>query len=116
MSLGGSASVRGYKDQQLSGGSGGYWRNDLRWSRPVTLEWLRPFFAEYGTGLGYDQGVIRHDRYSSEVHGRVSSHSLELFARGRNVNASVTWAHSLERPPVLTEREAPVYVRLTFFL
>ena len=116
MSLGGSASVRGYKDQQLSGDSGGYWRNDLRWSRPVTLDWLRPVFAEYGAGLGYDQGVIRHERYNREVHGRVSSHSLELFARGRNVSASVTWAHSLERPDVLTEREAPMYVRLTFFL
>lgn len=33
MSLGGSASVRGYKDQQLTGDCGGYWRNDLRWSR-----------------------------------------------------------------------------------
>ena len=31
MSLGGQSSVRGYKDQNLSGDSGGYWRNDLRW-------------------------------------------------------------------------------------
>ena len=30
MSLGGSASVRGFKDQQLNGDSGGYWRNDVR--------------------------------------------------------------------------------------
>lgn len=29
-SLGGSSSIRGYKDQSLSGDSGGYWRNDLR--------------------------------------------------------------------------------------
>ncbi|KJZ42781.1 ShlB/FhaC/HecB family hemolysin secretion/activation protein, partial [Pseudomonas marginalis] len=31
MSLGGQSSIRGYKDQSLSGDSGGYWRNDLRW-------------------------------------------------------------------------------------
>ena len=116
MSLGGSASVRGYKDQQLSGDSGGYWRNDLRWSRPVRLEWLRPVFTDYGTSLGYDQGVIRHGRYNREVHGRVSSNSLELFARGRNLSASVTFAHSLERPDLLTEREAPIYFRMDFFL
>nr|WP_082112113.1 ShlB/FhaC/HecB family hemolysin secretion/activation protein [Pseudomonas frederiksbergensis] len=67
MSLGGLSSVRGYKDQTLSGDSGGYWRNDLRWSRPVTLEWLRPVFAEYGTSLGYDQGVIRGDRYNGDL-------------------------------------------------
>ena len=116
LSLGGSASVRGYKDQPLSGDSGGYWRNDLRWPRPVTLDWLRPVFTDYGTSLGYDQGVIRHGRYNREVHGRVSSNSLELFARGRNLSASVTFAHSLERPDVITEREAPIYFRMDFFL
>ncbi|WP_153387631.1 ShlB/FhaC/HecB family hemolysin secretion/activation protein [Pseudomonas brassicacearum] len=112
MSLGGLSSIRGYKDQTLSGDSGGYWRNDLRWSRPVTLQWLRPVFAEYGTSLGYDQGVIRGNRYNGSEHGRMSSNSLELFARGEHLSASVTFAHSLERPDVLTAREAPIYFRV----
>ncbi|MDR6956179.1 hemolysin activation/secretion protein [Pseudomonas brassicacearum] len=116
MSLGGQSSIRGYKDQSLSGDSGGYWRNDLRWSRPVTLEWLRPVFAEYGTSLGYDQGVIRGDRYNGDQHGRMSSNSVELFARGEHLNASVTFAHSLERPDALTEREAPIYFRVDVLL
>jgi len=116
MSLGGLSSIRGYKDQMLSGDSGGYWRNDLRWSRPVTWAWLHPVFAEYGSSLGYDQGVISHDRYNGEQHGRMSSDSIELFARGQHVSASVTFAHSLERPDVLTEREAPIYFRMDFFL
>ncbi|NJJ58397.1 ShlB/FhaC/HecB family hemolysin secretion/activation protein [Pseudomonas sp. B14(2022)] len=116
MSLGGSASVRGFKDQQLMGDSGGYWRNEVRWARPVTLDWMRPAFAEYGASIGYDQGVITHDRYNDNVHGRVSSNSLELFARGKHVSTSVTFAHSLERPGVLTEREAPIYFRMDFFL
>ena len=116
MSLGGQSSIRGYKDQSLSGDSGGYWRNDLRWSRPVTLEWLRPVFGEYGTSLGYDQGVIRGSRYNGDQHGRMSSNSLELFARGEHLNASVTFAHSLERPDALTEREAPIYFRVDVLL
>ncbi|KTC51533.1 ShlB family hemolysin secretion/activation protein [Pseudomonas fluorescens ABAC62] len=116
MSLGGSASVRGFKDQQLTGDSGGYWRNDVRWARPVTLDWLRPAFFEYGASVGYDQGVISNGRYNGNVHGRVSSNSLELFARGKNVSTSVTFAHSLERPAVMSEREAPIYFRLDFFL
>ncbi|MDH0645875.1 ShlB/FhaC/HecB family hemolysin secretion/activation protein [Pseudomonas sp. GD03858] len=116
MSLGSQSSIRGYKDQSLNGDSGYYWRNDLRWSRQVAWDWLRPVLAEYGLGLGYDVGAIRHDRYSGEQHGRVSSHSAELFARGRNLSASVTFAHSLERPDALTERETPVYFRLDFFL
>ncbi|SAM32970.1 ShlB/FhaC/HecB family hemolysin secretion/activation protein [Pseudomonas sp. 1 R 17] len=116
MSLGGQSSIRGYKDQSLAGDSGGYWRNDLRWSRPVTIAWLQPVFNEYGTSLGYDQGVISHGRYNAEQHGRMSSNSVELFARGQNVAATVTFAHSLERPGPITEREAPVYFRMDFFL
>ncbi|MBK5539706.1 ShlB/FhaC/HecB family hemolysin secretion/activation protein [Pseudomonas sp. TH05] len=116
MSLGSQSSIRGYKDQSLNGDSGYYWRNDLRWSRPVTWGWLRPAFAEYGTGLGYDLGAIRHDRYNVEQHGRVSSNSLEFFARGQHLAASVTFAHSLERPDALSEREAPIYFRMDFFL
>ncbi|WP_438826649.1 ShlB/FhaC/HecB family hemolysin secretion/activation protein [Pseudomonas putida] len=116
MSLGGLSSVRGYKDQFLTGDSGGYWRNDLRWSRPVQLEWLRPLLAEYGASVGYDQGVIRHDRFSGDQHGRVSSHSLELFARGQHLAASVTLAHSLERPDAITEHESPIYFRLDLLL
>ena len=116
LSLGGLSSVRGYKDQFLTGDSGGYWRNDLRWSRPVRLEWLRPLLAEYGASLGYDQGVIRHDRFSGEQHGRVSSHSLEVFARGQHLAASVTLAHSLERPGAITEHESPIYFRLDLLL
>jgi hemolysin activation/secretion protein len=116
MSLGGSASVRGFKDQLLTGDSGGYWRNEVRWARPVTMDWMRPAFAEYGASVGYDQGVIRNDRYNDNVHGRVSSNSLELFARGKHVSTSVTFAHSLERPGVVTEREAPIYFRMDFFL
>ncbi|MGE8154207.1 ShlB/FhaC/HecB family hemolysin secretion/activation protein [Pseudomonas vancouverensis] len=116
LSLGGLGSVRGYKDQSLSGDSGGYWRNDLRWSRPVSAPWLRPVLAEYGASLGYDQGVIQNDRYNGNQHGRVSSNSLELFARGTYVATSVTFAHSLERPDALSEGEAPIYFNLSFFL
>lgn len=115
LSLGGSSSVRGYKDQFLAGDSGGYWRNELRLARPVTLDWMRPAFVEYGAAIGYDQGVIRNNRYNGEEHGRLSSHSLELFARGQHAAASVTFAHSLERPDVI-ERETPIYFSLDLFL
>ncbi|WP_196764482.1 hypothetical protein, partial [Pseudomonas fluorescens] len=55
-----------------------------------------------------------HGRMSSNgsEHGRMSSNSLELFARGEHLSASVTFAHSLERPDVLTAREAPIYFRV----
>lgn len=116
MSLGGSSSVRGYKNQFLSGDSGGYWRTELQLARPVAFDWLRPVFAEYGAAIGYDQGVIRNDRYNGDDHGRLSSNSFEFFARGQHLAASVTFAHSLERPSGVIEREAPIYFRMDFFL
>jgi hemolysin activation/secretion protein len=115
-SVSGQSAVRGYKEQFLSGDSGGYWRNDLRWTRPVNLDWLQPVLQHYGVGGGYDQGVIRRDAGSGGQNGRVSSNSLELFARGKHVSASVTFAHSLERPAALSEREAPIYFRLELTL
>ncbi|MNE94900.1 hypothetical protein D3C80_1929190 [compost metagenome] len=82
----------------------------------MTWDWLRPVLAEYGLGLGYDVGAIRNDRYSGDQHGRVSSDSVELFVRGRNLSASVIFAHSLERPTALMAREAPIYFSLDFLL
>lgn len=116
MSLGSQSSIRGYKDQSLNGDSGYYWRNDVRWSRPVAWDWLQPVLAEYGLGLAYDVGAIRHDRYNSGQSGRLSSDAVELFARGKHLSASVTFAHSLERPAAIEAREAPVYFRLDIFL
>lgn len=116
MSLGGQASVRGLKDQYLTGDTGGYWRNDLRWVRPVTQPALQPLFQQYGAGIGYDQGVIEHGRYNSGASGRVTGNAFELFARGQHVAVSLTFARSLERPEALSKREHPLYFSVDFFL
>lgn len=115
ISIGGLNSVRAFKDQSLSGNSGGYWRNQLRWTRPVTWAPLQPFVKQYGAALAYDVGVISHDSHNSGVSGRMSGHALELSARGEHLAASVTFAHSLERPAAFTEGERPVYFRLDVF-
>ena len=115
ISIGGLASVRGFKEQSLTGDTGGYWRNQLRWRRPVGWEPLRPFLQEYGLAYAYDVGVIHGGRYNPDLRGRLSGHGVELSARGEHLAASVTFAHSLERPDVLTERERPVYFRVDLF-
>lgn len=115
ISIGGLASVRGFKEQSLTGDTGGYWRNQLRWRRPVDWEPLRPFLQEYGLAYAYDVGVIHGGRYNPDLRGRLSGHGVELSARGEHLAASVTFAHSLERPDVLTERERPVYFRVDLF-
>lgn len=115
ISIGGQASVRGFKEQSLSGDTGGYWRNQVRLRRAIGWGPLRPFLQEYGLAYAYDVGVIHGGRYNPDLRGRLSGHGVELSARGEHLAASVTFARSLERPDVITERERPVYFRVDLF-
>ncbi|WP_343575841.1 ShlB/FhaC/HecB family hemolysin secretion/activation protein [Pseudomonas sp.] len=115
ISLGGLTSIRGFKDQTLSGDSGYYWRNQLRWRRAVTWEPLLPWLQEYGVAYAYDFGAIEHGRYNPELSGRMSGHGVEFSARGQYAAASVTLARSLERPDIVERREHPVYFRVDLF-
>ncbi|WXL25568.1 ShlB/FhaC/HecB family hemolysin secretion/activation protein [Ectopseudomonas mendocina] len=115
ISLGGLSSIRGYKDQSLTGDTGAYWRNQIRWRRPVSWELLQPFVQEYGVAFAYDVGVISGDSYNPEQKGRLSGNAIELSARGKYLAVSATFARSLERPDALERQEHPVYFRADIF-
>ncbi|WAJ38368.1 ShlB/FhaC/HecB family hemolysin secretion/activation protein [Pseudomonas sp. GOM7] len=115
ISIGGLSSVRGFKEESLSGDTGGYWRNQLRWRRPVTWEALRPFVHEYSLAFAYDVGVIHGGRYNPEQRGRMSGNAVEFALRGQHLAASLSFAHSLERPDAIEHGERPVYFRLDLF-
>src|SRR5690554_2085236 len=114
-SLGGLYSIRGFKEQSVTGDSGYYLRNQLRWTRPVALEWLRPVVQEYSLTAAYDMGAIRGDKYNDEQSGRLASHAFELSARGQHLAASVTAAHTLSRPDAIERKERPIYFRIDVF-
>lgn len=115
ISVGGLTSVRGFKEQTLTGDSGGYWRNQLRWRRPVTWASLQPWLREYGMAFAYDAGVIKGQHGNGQDHGRLSGNALEFNVRGQYFAASATFARSLERPDVITRREHPIYFRVDAF-
>lgn len=115
ISIGGLSSVRGFKDESLSGDTGGYWRNQLRWRRSVTWEALRPFVHEYSLAFAYDVGVIHGGRHNPEQRGRMSGNALEFALRGQHLAASVSFAHALERPDAIERDERPVYFRFDLF-
>lgn len=114
-SLGGLYSIRGFKEQSVTGDSGYYLRNQLRWTRPVAWEWLRPVVQEYSLTAAYDMGAIRGDKYNNEQSGRLASHAFELSARGQHLAASITAAHTLSRPNAIERKERPVYFRIDVF-
>lgn len=112
ISLGGLLSVRGFKEQSLSGDTGGYWRNQLRWQRPVTWQPLQPLLQNYSVGIAYDLGAIHGGPHNPTLHGRLSGNAIEFSARGQHLSASVSFARSLERPDALDHQEHPVYFRV----
>lgn len=126
ISVGGSGSVRGFKDQALSGDSGGYWRNQLRWRAPIAAntfgtaaaDWLPWVAEEAGVTLAWDTGLIARDRNNQATgqHGRLSGAAIELVVRGRHLQAGLSFARSLARPDALPDAEHPVLFRLEFFL
>lgn len=115
ISLGGLASVRGFKEQSLSGDSGLYWRSNLRWQRTINHARIKPWLHEVGVALGYDLGVISGTRYNGNQHGRLTGNALEFSARGRHIATSLTLARSLSRPDVIDRGEHPVYFRFDLF-
>ncbi|HDY99319.1 MAG TPA: ShlB/FhaC/HecB family hemolysin secretion/activation protein [Pseudomonas sabulinigri] len=115
ISLGGLASIRGFKEQTLSGDSGLYWRSNVRWQQAITQPQINPWLNEVGIALGYDLGVISGTRYNANRHGRLAGNALELSARGPHIAASLTLAQSLSRPDVIDRAEHPVYFRFDLF-
>jgi hemolysin activation/secretion protein len=126
ISIGGASSVRGYKAQALSGDSGGYWRNQLRWRTPVAsgalgeqaASWLPAVLSEFSVTVAWDMGVIARDRYNTVTgqHGRISGRALELAVRGKHLRASLMFAESLAQPDAFAKREHPVHFRLELLL
>lgn len=115
LSLGGLYSIRGFKEQSVTGDSGYYLRNQLRWTRPMAWDWLRPVVQEYSVAAAYDMGAIRGDKYNKEQSGRLASHAFEFSARGQHLAASITAAHTLSRPNAIERKERPIYFRFDVF-
>ncbi len=78
LTLGGESSVRGFKEQYISGDNGGYWRNELNYAL-FTLPVLGANQRHRGAGRRL-AGKDRLDRYAS---GTVWGASAGLGSAGR---------------------------------
>ncbi|MDF5827945.1 ShlB/FhaC/HecB family hemolysin secretion/activation protein [Pseudomonas aeruginosa] len=107
ISLGGNSSVRGFKDQTLTGDSGGYWRNQLRWRRAVEWAPLQPG-CRNTAWPSHDIGVIAATATTTAPAG-MSGNAIELDAprpplrRQRRLRPLAGAAGAIER------REHPIY-------
>lgn len=95
-SIGSETTVRGYKEDSLSGDSGGYVRNELSLSLPTTVEWFDSAIGVPRLFAGYDVGAIKRDHEGGEG-GRLSGWATGLRLAGEYVDAELSYARALAR-------------------
>ncbi|UXY10991.1 ShlB/FhaC/HecB family hemolysin secretion/activation protein [Kosakonia sp. ML.JS2a] len=78
LTLGGESSVRGFKEQYISGDNGGYWRNELNYAL-FTL----PVLGQISATVALDGGWLEKDRLDRYASGTVWGASAGLGSAGR---------------------------------
>ncbi|PHM39920.1 HecB [Xenorhabdus mauleonii] len=81
LSIGGLYSVRGFKDQKITGNSGFYWRNELNWKLMTT-----PKLGELSLNGSIDTGWLK-DEYATRF---ADGGSLTGASLGLNLNTSIS--------------------------
>ncbi|QWA10025.1 ShlB/FhaC/HecB family hemolysin secretion/activation protein [Sodalis ligni] len=107
MTLGGESSVRGFKEQYLSGDNGGYWRNEI--DRPLRV---LPVLGDIGALAALDAGYLRHDRQDINSAGTLWGAAVGLSSSNRYFVSQFTVGWPLGYPRSLAPDRVSVYYRL----
>lgn len=114
ISIGGLSSVRGFKEDSLSGDVGGYARTELSWTLPAT-DW-NLFDKTFGRFTPYgalDTGWIKADPAEDGEGGVLAGWALGLRTSNGVVSFDVAWAEPLKRHHSLTRRGRELYTSLS---
>lgn len=107
LTIGGENSVRGYKEQYLSGDVGGYLRNELNYSL-FTL----PAIGEVSTTLALDGGWLQSDKQDRYAAGTLWGSSLGLGTRNAHVSTQLSLGIPVSYPNYLAPDRLSVYARI----
>lgn len=107
LTIGGENSVRGYKEQYLSGDVGGYLRNELNY----TLFTL-PAIGEVSTTLALDGGWLQSDKQDRYAAGTLWGSSLGLGTRNAHVSTQLSLGIPVSYPDYLAPDRLSVYARI----
>lgn len=107
MTIGGESSVRGFKEQSISGDNGAYWRNELN----DTLFTL-PLIGQVSTLVAIDGGWIHTDRLESYASGTLWGTAVGLRTANRWVSTSLTAGIPLAYPDWLGPDHFNLYYRV----
>ncbi|MBY4890745.1 ShlB/FhaC/HecB family hemolysin secretion/activation protein, partial [Pantoea sp. DY-15] len=107
LTLGGESSVRGFKEQYLSGDAGGYLRNELSYSL-FTL----PVLGDVSALAAIDGGWLKSDAQNRESTGTLWGSAVGLSTRGRNFYTQYTVGIPLSYPGHLQPDHLSIYARV----
>lgn len=111
MTLGGDSSVRGFKEQYLSGDNGGYWRNEI--TRPIAAV---PLLGDISALAAVDGGYLRHDRQDTNSAGSLWGAAVGLSSANASFVSQFTVGWPLAYPRQLSPDRVSVYYRLGVML
>ncbi|MEP8629720.1 ShlB/FhaC/HecB family hemolysin secretion/activation protein [Enterobacter mori] len=108
LTLGGETSVRGFKEQYISGDNGGYWRNELNWSL-FTLPWV----GDVGVLAAIDGGWLKKDGQDRYASGTLWGTALGLTATNRGYSSQFTVGTPVDYPDWLAPDHFVIYYRFS---
>lgn len=107
LTLGGESSVRGFKEQYISGDNGGYWRNELNYAL-FTL----PAIGQVGALAALDGGWLHADRLDPRAAGTLWGAAVGFTTTNRWLSTSFTVAGPLAYPDWLGPDRLNIYYRV----
>lgn len=108
LTLGGETSVRGYKEQYISGDNGGYWRNEVNYSL-FTL----PALGQISAMAAFDGGWLKQDGFDRYASGTLWGAALGLTSAGRWFSSQFTVGTPVNYPDWLAPDHVNVYYRVS---
>lgn len=108
LTLGGETSVRGFKEQYLSGDNGGYWRNEINASL-FTLPWI----GQIGAIAALDGGWLKNDGFDRYASGTLWGAAVGLTSVNRVFSSQFTVGTPLEYPDWLGPDHLNIYYRVS---
>lgn len=107
MTIGGESSVRGFKEQSISGDNGAYWRNELNY----TLFTL-PVIGQVSALAALDGGWLHTDRLDRYSAGTLWGTAVGLSTASGHVSSSFTVGLPLVYPDWLGPDHVSIYYRV----
>ncbi|MCE0814297.1 ShlB/FhaC/HecB family hemolysin secretion/activation protein [Buttiauxella sp. W03-F01] len=111
LTIGGESSVRGFKEQYLSGDNGGYWRNELSYAL-FTL----PFIGQVSSVAALDGGWLQKDRHDPWASGTLWGGGVGLSSANRYYSSQFTVGTPLKYPDWFAPDHLSIYYRISIVL